>query len=340
MKLRLALAFVALTVVAGAVSAWVAINTRYSAFDREVFVDVPRGTGTASMAAMLEKAGVIRHRWLLLAARVMRPRTVLQAGEYRFHEPATPGEVFDRLARGDIFYHTLTVLEGHNIFDIARSVAELGFIDGGEFLKAAQDASMIRDLAPEAPTLEGYLFPSTYQVIRQTTATQLCRMMTDQFRKIWKSLETTAPVHRTVTLASLVEREAAVPEERPLIASVFENRLREAMPLQCDPTTIYAALLEGRYRGTIYQSDLSSNHPYNTYRHPGLPPGPIANSGQKSLEAALHPAETEYLYFVAKPDGSGAHQFSKALATHQQAVAEYRRALRKANSAQTPSRAH
>ena len=226
------------------------------------------------------------------------------------------------------------------MFDIARSAGQLGLMDDAEFLKAAQDPSLVRDIAPEAASLEGYLFPATYQVTRHTTAAELCRMMTNQFRKVWKSLAPTAPAHRTVTLASLVEREAAAPADRPLVASVYENRLRQGMPLQCDPTTIYAALLEQRYRGTIHQSDLANQHPYNTYQHAGLPPGPIANPGLAALEAALNPAKTDYLYFVAKADGSGGHHFSKALASHQRAVAQYRRGLRRAKRAPASGRAN
>jgi UPF0755 protein len=154
-------------------------------------------------------------------------------------------------------------------------------------------------------------------------------MLTQRFRAEWKRLDTSADVHQSVTLASLVEKEAAVPEDRPLIASVFRNRLNLGMKLDCDPTTVYAALLEGRYRGTIYQSDLARANPYNTYQHAGLPPGPIANPGIASLRAALNPAVTDYVYFVARPDGSGRHQFSKDIAAHRVAASRYRRGLAK-----------
>ena len=194
------------------------------------------------------------------------------------------------------------------------------------FLAAARDPAMIRDLDPKAQSLEGYLFPNKYRVYRHTTAQQLCRQMTNEFRARWQSLSTPADVHETVTLASMVEREARRPEERPEVASVFHNRLRIGMKLDCDPTTIYAALLENRYRGAIYRSDLESANPYNTYQHAGLPPGPIANPGLSSIEAALKPLNTPYLYFVAKADGSGGHNFSESLARHQAAVALYQRA--------------
>jgi UPF0755 protein len=194
------------------------------------------------------------------------------------------------------------------------------------FLTAARDPSLIRDLDPRAETLEGYLFPNKYRVYRKTTAREICRMMTSEFRSQWQAVASGAnSVHDSVTLASLVEREARLPEERPRVASVFENRLRIGMRLQCDPTTVYASLLENRYRGVIHQSDLDSENPYNTYRHAGLPPGPIANPGLSSIRAVLSPEDTPYLFFVAKADGSGGHTFSGSLQQHDVAVAQYHR---------------
>jgi len=195
---------------------------------------------------------------------------------------------------------------------------------GADFLKIARSPALIRDLAPNAPSLEGYLFPSTYRVTKNVTAPLLARMMTDLFRKKWQELGAPGAVNDLVTLASLVEKETAVPAERPLVASVYRNRLEKSVALDCDPTTIYAALLEERYRGTIHRSDLASTNAYNTYRHAGLPPGPIASPGMASLRAAAAPAETNYIYFVAKPDGSGGHNFSATLAEHNRAVASYR----------------
>ena len=180
-----------------------------------------------------------------------------------------------------------------------------------------------RKLDPAAKTLEGYLFPATYRLSHSTSAAELCQMMTAQFRRQWKKLAGEAAPHQAVTLASLVEKETGLAEERPLIAGVFANRLRLRMALDCDPTTIYAALLDNRYHGTIHKSDLKSSNPYNTYQNPGLPPGPIANPGAEALAAALNPAQTEYLYFVAKSSGGG-HQFSKSLAEHDKAVKAYR----------------
>lgn len=325
---RILLATVILVAIAGS---WMLsrLNRRYEGFSQPVFVEFARGTSTRAMATELAQKGVIENRWLFLAARALRRDTNLQAGEYKFDKPASPLEVFGRIARGDIYYMELLVPEGFNMFDIAEAVGKLGTIRPEEFLAAARNPASIRDLDPAAPSLEGYLFPSKYRVYRHTTAEQICRMMTDEFRAEWKALRTPANVHNTITLASMVEREARRPEERPVVASVFHNRLNVGMKLDCDPTTVYAALLDHRYRGVIYRSDLANSSPWNTYQHAGLPPGPIANPGLSSIRAALAPAETRYLYFVAKADGSGGHNFSESLVQHDAAVAQYQRALRR-----------
>jgi peptidoglycan lytic transglycosylase G len=305
----------------------ISLHKPYAGFRQETFVDFPKGTRTANMAAMLQKAGVISHSWTFLAARALRPRATLQAGEYRFAKPASVLEVFDRIARGDVFYCELVVPEGKNMFDIAAAAERLGLFSAAQFLRAARDPKLIQDLDPQAPTLEGYLFPNTYRLSRHVTPDRVCRIMTDKFRQVWRSLQTGAPVHRTVTLASLVEKEGKLPSERPIIAAVFLRRLSIGMKLDCDPTTIYAALLDGHYHGAIYKSDLASTNPYNTYQHAGLPPGPIANPGLASLQAVLHPAGTDYLYFVLRPDGSGSHHFSSSLTAHQSAIARFRRGM-------------
>ncbi len=282
---------------------------------------MPSQTGLAA-------AGVVRSRWDFLLARVMERDRVLQAGEYRFDRAASPVDVFDRIARGDVFYYSLVAPEGRNMFDIAEIAGALGLFSADEFLAAARNPAAIRDLDPAAPSLEGYLFPDSYRLSRHATPDAVCRLMTGKFRAAWRDLTAGRPdanPHQVVTLASLVEREAKLPAERPLIAAVFANRLRIGMKLDCDPTTIYAAMLEHRYRGTIYRSDLESDNAYNTYRHAGLPPGPIANPGLDSLRAALHPAQSDALYFVAKPDGSGAHDFSNTLEAHEAATERYRR---------------
>jgi len=308
----------------GALLAW-ALLSPFQGFQSDTYVELPRGAGTAGIAQELARQGVIRYPWQFWLARAIRPTATLQAGEYRFSRAASVREVFDRIARGDIYYFEFTVPEGSNIFDIARSLEAQNIMTAEAFLRAAEDPDLISDLAPKAKTLEGYLFPSTYRLSHTTTAPELCKKMTDEFRKQWTKLSIgkDADPRRTVTLASLVEKETAAPEERPLIASVFVNRLAKNMRLECDPTTIYAALLDNRYRGVIHRSDLANENPYNTYRNAGLPPGPIANPGVQALAAALAPAETGYLYFVAKPAG-GAHQFSATMAEHEKAVVAYR----------------
>ncbi len=319
---------VAAVIIAGIAGIWIEsrLNVRYASFSGPVFVELTRGTSTKEMASELASKGVIEQPWLFLAVRALRRGASLQAGEYKFEKPASPMEVFGRIARGDIYYLEVLVPEGFNMFDIAGLVAKSGTITSDAFLAAAKDPAPIRDLDPHAPTLEGYLFPSKYRIVRHTTAQQLCRMMTAEFRKQWASVHSAASVHETLTLASMVEREARLPEERPVVASVFSNRLRIGMKLDCDPTTVYAALLDNRYRGTIYRSDLASESPWNTYRHAGLPPGPIANPGLSAIQAALTPAETHFLYFVARADGSGGHTFSDSLANHEQAVVQYQHA--------------
>ncbi|GAC1419537.1 MAG: endolytic transglycosylase MltG [Acidobacteriaceae bacterium] len=300
-----------------------------------VYVDIAPGTGTQTIAAQLERAGVIRSRYAFEALRAVKGGT-LKAGEYRFNHPATATEVYDRINRGDVYTIALTVPEGYNIFDIAAAVqaAGLGTRDG--FLAAEhKEVGLIADFSPGAASLEGYLFPDTYRFARTATPVQILSTMVRRFRQVAAQLGLAegpgSSAAKTVVLASLVEKEVAVDAERPVVAGVFENRLAQGMPLATDPTVIYAALLEGRYRGTIYASDLQAPSAYNTYRHAGLPPGPICNPGIAAFKAALAPAKTDYLYFVA--DAQGHSQFSATYAEHTQHVAEYRRARGEAPAA-------
>jgi UPF0755 protein len=318
----LALAVVLLVAAAGSLY-WL---TQPLTIAESEFVEINRGTSTRGIADQLAGQGIIRSPYSLLVVRALHPGSRLQAGEYEFSGTITAWEVFDKIRRGQVFYEEVTVPEGSNVFDIAALLDKTDTIEATDFLSAAKDASLIRDLDASAPSLEGYLFPSTYRVTHATTAKDLCRMMTQEFRRQWNALGGKPfDVHRVVTLASLVEKETAISPERPLVAAVFANRLRLNIPLQCDPTTVYAALLDNRYRGVIRKSDLASNNAYNTYAHAGLPPGPIANPGAPALQAALAPAKTEVLYFVAKGDGSGSHHFSITLAEHELAVARYRK---------------
>ncbi|WP_446745021.1 endolytic transglycosylase MltG [Silvibacterium acidisoli] len=300
----------------------------------ETFVEIPTGTPGIRIAALLKQQGIIRSKDLFEAMHLIKGGT-LKAGEYRFDHPAKMAEVFDRLRRGDVYTVAVTVPEGSNLFDIAQRLeaARLGGKDA--FMAAARThATMVADLDPQAQSLEGYLFPDTYHFPRSATALQIVSTMVRRFRQETGGLGLTAGnYHHVVTLASLVERETPIPAERPLVASVFENRLSKEMPLMTDPSVIYAALLDGRYRGTIYASDLQADSPYNTYRHPGLPPGPICNPGLVSLKAAMTPAQTNYLYFVAaSADPSGKSKFSATLEEHTHNVQEYRKSLHEAGA--------
>ncbi len=294
----------------------------------ETFVDVAPGTGASAIAAQMQNSGIIRSRYGFDLISLRRGGT-LKAGEYRFDHPVPMAEVYDRLVRGDVYTQALTVPEGYNIFDIAAAVETAGFAKRDAFLAAErQHTELIADLLPTSDhpnSLEGYLFPDTYRFSRHATPLQILTAMVHRFRQVSTQLgldrTNMAP---TVTMASVIEKEVAQDTERPLVAGVFFNRLARSIPLATDPTVIYAALLDNRWRGTIYASDLQSSSPYNTYKHTGLPPGPISNPGVASLRAALHPARTDYLYFVS--DAAGHTRFSVDLKEHAQQVQAYRQA--------------
>ena len=288
----------------------------------EVFVELPPGTGSTSMAALLQQHGVIRSRYAFLLLRLWKHGT-LKAGEYRFADPASAAQVYDRIQRGDVYTKALTIPEGFNLFDIARAVEAVKLGSGVAFLNAAhQNTQLVAQWSPHATSLEGYLYPDTYLFDHRATPQSMLTAMVHRFARQAASLGLTGNVERTVTLASLVEKEVHFDDERVMAAGVFENRLRVGMPLQTDPTVIYAALLNGRWRGTIYRSDLQFDSPYNTYMHKGLPPGPICSPGAAALRAAMHPAQTGNLYFVA--DRTGHTQFSAGLSEHAQQVQSYR----------------
>jgi UPF0755 protein len=292
-----------------------------------IYVDIPPGAGTQAIAEKLEQAGVLRSRYAFDLLR-LRKRGKLIAGEYRFNRPATAAEVYVRIAHGDVYTIALTIPEGYNIFDIAQAVAAAGLAPRVAFLAAERtDTNLIADLSPNAPSLEGYLFPDTYRFPRTATPATILAAMVHRFRQISTQLglADSPDLSRTVILASLIEKEVSQSSERPLVAGVFTNRLTRNIPLATDPSVVYAALLANRYRGAIYASDLQADSPYNTYRHPGLPPGPIANPGVAALKAAISPAPTDYLYFVA--DAQGHSQFSATLKQHATQVQTYRRAI-------------
>ncbi len=323
---RLLLSAVAAALLAAAGWIWLDWHHRYSGFSQPVIVEIRRGMSLGIIARTLKEAGVIRHRWSFELLCLLRGHSRLQAGEYRFDRPLTPLEVYDWLAHGRVWVVSVTVPEGWTRLDIAAELDRLGLVGREAFLRATADPGLIRDLAPRAPSLEGFLFPATYWFPHRITAEAIAAAMVHQFRREWQKLTAGLPkppdTLAAVTLASLVEAETARPTERPVIAGVFENRLRAHLPLDCDPTIVYALRLAGKYEGELDASALRFRSPYNTYLHPGLPPGPIDNPGRAALVAALKPAAVPFLYFVA--DGNGGHVFSRTLAEHHRNVARYR----------------
>ena len=309
----------------GAFAVWRGMHEPYRAFaGEEVFVELPQGARTADIATLLADAGVVRNAVTFrLAVRMAKADRKLKAGEYRFLEAATPDQVIARLTRGDTYTRALTFPEGLNLFEMAQVFEKSGMGPADDFVRAANTVSLISDIDPDAGTLEGYLFPRTYSLPRRAGADGLVRAMVKEFRKALgtEPLPAGVTVRELVTLASIVEKETAQRAERAEVAGVYANRLRIHMALQCDPTVIYALILRGKWDGNIRKDDLSIDSPYNTYRYPGLPPGPIASPGKASLAAARHPATSKYLYFVSRNDGT--HVFAETLAQHNKNVHEF-----------------
>jgi len=337
-------------------------QAEHSATDR--IVTIAPGTSTREIIRHLTREGIVRSEWpIRIWLRTFGRSLRLKAGDYRFISPISPRQAIEQMARGQVATRSLTIPEGYNRFDIARLLAELegirqpgpngtsraktggpenkpadkkpAEVTGETLLTLFNRTELIADLDPEARNLEGYLFPDTYEYTTSTTREQLVEMMVGRFRRVFtdqrrqQAAEKSLTIRQAVTLASLIEKEARLDRERELISAVFHRRLREGVPLACDPTVIYAALLAGRYRGKIYRSDLDRESPYNTYRTAGIPPGPIASPGRRSLEAALNPAAVDYLYFVVdatKNDGS--HLFSTSSADHEAAVRRLRQSER------------
>ena len=288
-------------------------------------VSIAPGSSVDQIAQTLKRNGIVRSRYAFDAAARLQHGT-LKAGLYRFDHPASALAVYQRLQSGDVYTVALTIPEGYDIFDIAAAVQKAGLGSRATFLSAEeQDTDLIRDIDPKAPSLEGYLFPDTYRLAPNMTPKQMLAEMVSHFRHEADTLGLTTNIPDTVIMASLVERETPVAGDRPMVASVFINRLAKGMALDTDPSVIYAALLENRYRGAIYASDLQAPSPYNTYLHTGLPPGPICNPGIPSLQAAMHPAQSSYLYFVSDPTHAGHSLFAATLEQHQKNVAAYRR---------------
>ena len=284
------------------------------------------GYSTRRIAAELQKAGVIRNERLFWLWHLLKPKPTLKAGEYLFDREATLPQVYERIARGDIYFHVVTIPEGYTMFDIAKAIEHAGLGSAEQFLHVAEtQTQFISDLAPEAKSLEGYLFPETYRFTRTQSQEEMAAAMVHQFRAVAQEIGLNADIPRVVTMASIVEKETAAPEERPLVASVYYNRLAINMALDADPSVIYAELLAGTYQGSLHHADLAVSSPYNTYRFPGLPPGPIGNPGRSSLQASLHPDNSKFLYFVS--DGNGHHRFARSLEEHNRNVTAYRHSL-------------
>jgi UPF0755 protein len=294
----------------------------------EQFVEVPPGAGPGAIGRRLVDLGVVRDAltWRIAVFKSGQAR-LLKAGEYRFAGELRPADVIRKLARGEVYLRPITFPEGLTILEMAKLFESRGFGESASFAKAARNAALVSALDPKAPDLEGYLYPETYPLPRRANADTLVRAMVSRFEQVFgPDLRETAAtrglgVREVVTLASLVEKETARPEERPTVAAVYLNRLKIGMPLQCDPTVIYALQKTGRYTGNLTRSDLAVDSPYNTYKYPGLPPGPIAAPGRPSIEAVLKPAEVAYLYFVSRNDGS--HVFSTTYDEHRAKVREF-----------------
>jgi UPF0755 protein len=323
------------------------------------------GFSTHRIAAELKGAGIIRSEQAFVLWHYLHHRRSLKAGEYLFEKPANMLDIQRRLRHGDVYVHTVVVPEGFTIFDIARDIEAAGLGPAQDFLKVAQsDTALIADIAPEAHSLEGYLFPDTYEFSRMMTMQEMAAAMVCQFRVVARQIglipgqaeapnpnhsghlcgvmtvqfrdtssnpsitpeEPSADVERTVIMASIVEKETAVAEERPMVAGVYYNRLAKNIALDADPSIIYAELMAGTYQGALHHADMQFTSPYNTYRHAGLPPGPIGNPGRSALEAAMHPAQSDYYYFVA--DAQGHHRFARTIEEHNKNVAAYRQAMR------------
>jgi len=336
---------VLLLIVAAAVGAylWISIERPYRAFpDEGVFVDLPHGASSRAVSHLLADSGVVRSAIAFEIYARRHPKRRLQAGEYFFNRPISGHDVFWQVADGHVYEQPFTVREGETMFDIARDLEAGKFMVASDFLSAAKTPELIHDLSPNAKTLEGFLYPATYNLPRRPSANELTSEMVKRFKEEWSRIRSTVPIapasgltEHVVTLASLVERETPKPEERPLVAGVFENRLGKNMRLQCDPTVIYALEQTGQYHGTLTGADLQFDSPYNTYEHGGLPPGPIGNPGEESLRAAMEPTKTSFLYFVANTQGG--HFFAATLEEHNRNVTKYRQLLKGPAATQPPA---
>jgi len=336
--------FLVIIICAGILALWIrhTVTTpiEHEAADRIVTID--QGTGTQAIITRLAETGVVSHPLALrIYLRVTGRGGNLKAGDYKFASPISPLQAVEKIRRGEVDLERVTIPEGYNRFDIAETLAsKTGKASAQDFLRLMNDQTPIEQIAPTARDLEGYLFPDTYNYNSKTSAEDLVRAMVNRFEEVFtpewtaRASEMGLTVHQAVTLASIIEREAKVPDERPHMASVFYNRLKRGMFLASDPTFIYAAKLAGDYDGNPNQLKYRNRFsPYNTYVVGGLPPGPIASPGRASLEAVLYPDTTDDLYFVVTGT-AGRHKFSRTAAEHDAAVEEYRRQQRELKQAQ------
>jgi UPF0755 protein len=295
-----------------------------------IIFEIEKGQTAKEIAINLKKNGIINKTWPLLAGyRIFFYGQSLKAGEYAITIPDSPKNILNVLSEGNVYLHSITIPEGLIIREMADLMESEGFAAKEDFLKYADEPILISSLDKEARNLEGYLFPETYRFAKGTSAKEILAAMVYQFRNVFtqewveRAEELGMSVKDIVTLASLIEKETSLRKEKKIISAVFHNRLRIGMKLDCDPTIIYVLKLEGKFKDRLRTKDLKYDSPFNTYLYSGLPPGPIANPGKDSLEAALYPADEKYLYFVSKNDGS--HHFSKTFREHQNAVNKYQR---------------
>lgn len=320
--------------------AWLANEyyTPYHGYSGRLVLVILPGTRATSVADQLVRHGVLAHRlpFLLRYWLGRRHHETLKFGEYLFDRPLSVSEIYWKIARGEVYLHAVVIPEGSDRFDMARILQQAVGVSPEEFLAATRDTAEIKDLDPDAPSLEGYLFPDTYRFPRGVPAARAVKTMLARFREMMDSelRQNLAPgpgsLHRIITLASLVEKETPDPEERPEIAGVFSRRLEKGMLLECDPTVVYAIRLtnavQDPFKGPITRADLQVSSPYNTYTHRGLPPGPICSPGLASIRAALHPAPGDALYFVS--NNHGGHYFADTLAAHYRNVERSRKELK------------
>lgn len=305
------------------------------------FIVIEKGSSPAAIIDKLSAEGVIASPVATKAyLRTFGDSEKLQAGEYQFDSPITPLQVLKELEKGETQTIKLTIPEGFTRFDIAKRIVEKfpqePPVTEQQVLLLMEDTSLIQDIAPTAKNLEGYMYPSTYSLPRESKAADVIKVMVEQFKKIWKPDWTNAAKaigrtpHEIVTIASLIETESGVESERPTVASVIYNRLSKSIPLGIDQTVVYIAKMENRWEGTINRSDLDADSPYNTRKYGGLPPGPISSVSESAIAAALNPAKTDYIYYVRNVQlNDGSHWFYASAADFERGKAEYQRWLEK-----------